>query len=96
MAAGAMPEPMVTRLPPQSCPGCARVMDAHASNDAGEPDAVPRPGDWTQCLRCGVGLVFLEDYQVRMLSEDEELALPREVKRAFRKVRRFIRVMGGG
>jgi hypothetical protein len=58
-----------TRVPETNCPACgARFSAATAAID----DAVPKPGDWTLCIECGVVLAFDETLTPRALTEDEQ------------------------
>ncbi len=55
--------PDATRLPPSLCPHCGYFADAASPSDQ-NPGAVPKPGDFTLCFRCGEVLHF--DDQMRM------------------------------
>ncbi len=61
-----------TRMPPQPCTRCAKLLDA---ND-GEAGHVPRPGSFTVCVECAALHVFSAEMLLVAVSPDEFAALP--------------------
>ena len=47
-----------TRHAPFPCPACGLKMDASSDMDG---KAIPKPGDFTLCIRCGCVLVFTDE-----------------------------------
>jgi hypothetical protein len=72
---------VTTRLPPQMCLSCGRLVDA-ASDVEGK--SVPKPGDVTICIGCAHVMVFTEDLKLRepTAQEAEEIAEDDKVARA--------------
>lgn len=67
-----------------NCPKCGVVLDAASSSD----DRVPKKGDLSICITCGVALTFFSnDLGVRALSDEELGNLPEEALRELEKVR---------
>src|SRR5262245_40050821 len=62
------------RVPSSSCPRCGCEMDG-ALGSKPNSDAPPRAGSLAVCIDCGAPLVFAEDLSLRLLSDQEILAL---------------------
>jgi hypothetical protein len=64
-------KPRITDLPPHLCPVCGYLLDA--SSNFFDPNARPRPGDYTVCGACGAPGMY--DEQLRMVPmTDAEIA----------------------
>jgi hypothetical protein len=60
---------MTTHLPPQACLSCGYVMDRHAQvAERSDPIAVPKPGDFTLCFRCGFVMAYDNKLEFRHLT----------------------------
>jgi hypothetical protein len=79
---------MTTRLSESNCPACGKGFNAAT---AAVGDAVPKPGDWTLCIECGVVLAFDETLMPRALTEDEQREA--EADPRIRKVQHAYRMM---
>jgi len=82
-----MNEEGITRLEPDTCPHCKRMLDA-AAVSTGE-SIEPSPGDVTVCLRCGHPMVFTEAMRVRSMTPEEWQALSEKQRRELLAVRMF-------
>lgn len=56
-------------IPNTCCPACGYWFEAASCIDS--PDATPSEGDFSACLNCGQLLVFTNDLQQRLPTEDE-------------------------
>jgi hypothetical protein len=65
-----------TRMPPQACPRCGKMLDA---ND-GEKGHVPQPGALTVCVACAAVSVFSDEMRLLAVTPDEFEALPTETQ----------------
>jgi hypothetical protein len=65
-----------TRMPPQACPRCGKMLDA---ND-GELGRVPKPGALTVCVSCAAVSVFSDEMRLLAVTPDEFDALPTETQ----------------
>jgi len=63
-----------TRMPPQACPRCGKMLDA---ND-GEKDHVPQPGSFTVCVACAALHQFSPEMRLLAVTPEEFAALPTE------------------
>jgi hypothetical protein len=60
-----------TETKPDACPFCGHWLDRLWAGP-GNPEATPRPGDVTICIKCG-GLMILDpDLRVRPPTDDEQ------------------------
>ena len=66
-----------TIVPPSPCPYCGRTMDAATCVNG---DRGPGPGDYSVCLYCRETLVYKNDLTTRKITDQEERALPDEVR----------------
>jgi hypothetical protein len=79
---------MTTRVPETNCPACGKAFNAAT---AAVGDAVPKPGDWTLCIECGVVLTFDPTLRPRALTADEKREA--EADPRIRKVQHAHRMM---
>lgn len=57
-----------TRHQASACPSCGYVMDA--STAVTDPNAVPKPGDLTICIKCGTPLQYGPGLMLQKLSAE--------------------------
>ena len=60
------------------CPNCGRACDSATNVD--DDELRPKPGDLSCCIGCAVTLTYNDDMTSRILTPDEFLALPIEVR----------------
>jgi len=66
------------RLKDTVCPNCdAKLNDA---TNVGDDSLRPEPGDLSACIKCAAALTYQDDMTLRMLSADEFLELPDDVR----------------
>ena len=65
-----------TRMQPQACPRCGKMLDA---ND-GEKGHVPQPGALTVCVSCAAVSVFSDEMRLVAVTPEEFEALPTEAQ----------------
>ena len=63
-----------TRMPPQACTRCGKMLDA---ND-GEEGHVPKPGAFTVCAMCAALHRFSDEMRIVAVTPEEFAALPTE------------------
>jgi hypothetical protein len=80
-------------LPQSLCLGCGTDLDA--ANAVAQPldMAMPRPGDFTVCIKCGHVMAFTEtltlremtDTEMHAIAGDERLLIAQEIAAEYRK-----------
>lgn len=80
-----------TAMPTSACPTCGYVMD-QASSVEGE--ATPKTGDFSVCMRCGELLRFNAALHVRLASDTEVNALPKNLREMLYRTRRAVLALG--
>ena len=84
-----------TRMPPQACPRCGKMLDA---ND-GEAGHEPKPGALTVCASCAALSVFSDEMRLLPVTPEEFEALPTETQDEIGSIQALIilaRTRGGG
>ncbi len=76
------------RTPPRMCPFCGYVTDAASGLQAEHHGAVPEPGDWAVCLKCGEAAVYADGLALRKPALGEREALRLEDPEADRMLAR--------
>ena len=64
-------------VPETKCPKCGQVLDATV-NMLG--DEAPEPGNLSVCAHCTAYLVFNDDLTQRLMSDEEFIALPYDIR----------------
>lgn len=76
----------VTRLPPSSCTGCGRLMDAAGTMGA-DDDSEPSPGDLTICIDCGTVMQFDADYSLKPVTIEMIMQMSPEERNEFGRMK---------
>lgn len=77
------------RVPLSPCPKCNYRLDAATLVRPGT--ALPKPGDFTICLRCGEVLIFGDELALRVAMANDVRAAGPEVMAEIRRVSRAVR-----
>jgi Zn ribbon nucleic-acid-binding protein len=56
------------RIPLSACPACGHRFDGATCVGA---DGIPKPGDYTICIKCGHLMAFADDLTLRELTSNE-------------------------
>ena len=81
-----------SRLTPSACPACGFEADAasQAVQDDEPGTAVPKPGDLSLCVHCGVALQFGDALQLHILTDDEREELPLAIRVQLAEAQRIV------
>lgn len=72
-----------------NCPHCNALLDA--AIEIKSVNSVPKPMDYTICIKCGTWLQFGSDMGLRLLSEDDKKLMDAEAKTALTIAQKSIR-----
>lgn len=81
------------RMPENYCPVCQYKLDASTNASPEQPDAKPRPFDFSVCMKCGEILVFDFNLNLRVPMVSELMNLAPDENRLLDQTQKLIRRM---